>query len=252
MCSVIILFRPDQDWPLILASNRDEMLDRPWIPPSRHWSDRPQVVAGRDLLAGGTWLGVNDQGVVAGILNRVGSLGPESGKRSRGELVLDALDFADSSDAVEMMADLDGRAYRPFNMVIADNRDAYWLRCLGTKVEVESLPHGLSMITAHDRNDPQSPRIRHYLPKWREAQAPRPGEGEWSDWKNLILARDQAPGGSTYDCMFIVSNTGFGTVSSSLIALPSVRLGEMSPVWLFASGRAQPTEWRDIDLTPPA
>ena len=79
MCSVVIDYRPDADWPVILAANRDEMLDRPWDPPGRHWPDRPNVVAGRDRLAGGSWLGLNDEGVVAGILNRVDSLGPNPG-----------------------------------------------------------------------------------------------------------------------------------------------------------------------------
>ena len=82
MCSVIVLYRPGHNWPLLWASNRDEMADRPWSPPARHWPDRNEVVAGRDELAGGTWLGINDAGVVAGVLNRRNTLGPQEGKRS--------------------------------------------------------------------------------------------------------------------------------------------------------------------------
>ena len=92
MCTLVILYRPDHDWPVLIAANRDEMLDRAWSAPARHWPDRPEVVAGRDKLAGGSWLGVNDHGVAAGILNRLGSLGPDANKRTRGELVLEALD----------------------------------------------------------------------------------------------------------------------------------------------------------------
>ncbi|WP_255542830.1 NRDE family protein, partial [Azospirillum sp. INR13] len=44
MCSVILLRRPDATWPLVVAGNRDEMAGRPWLPPARHWSDRPNVV----------------------------------------------------------------------------------------------------------------------------------------------------------------------------------------------------------------
>jgi uncharacterized protein with NRDE domain len=83
MCTVVILRRPGHAWPLLLAANRDEMKDRPWQPPARHWPDRPQVVAGLDELAGGTWLGLNDDGLAAGVLNRRGSLGPELDMRSR-------------------------------------------------------------------------------------------------------------------------------------------------------------------------
>ena len=131
MCTLVILRRPGHPWPLILAANRDELTDRPWLAPGRHWPDRPEVVAGKDETAGGSWLGLNDHGVVAGVLNRVDSLGPEPGKRSRGELVLEALDHADAATATNSLARLDPAAYRSFNLVIADNRDAFWLRNSG-------------------------------------------------------------------------------------------------------------------------
>src|SRR6266478_3756429 len=95
MCTLVILRRPDHQWPVLIGANRDEMIDRPWQPPCRHWPDRPEVVAGLDALAGGSWLGVNDWGVAAAVLNRHGSLGPARGARSRGELVREALDPAD-------------------------------------------------------------------------------------------------------------------------------------------------------------
>src|SRR6266849_8974623 len=101
MCTVVLLRRPDHDWPLILGANRDEMVGRPSKPPARHWPDRPEVVAGLDELAHGSWLGCNDHGVAAAILNRHGTLGPAAGFRSRGELVLEALDHADAADRSE-------------------------------------------------------------------------------------------------------------------------------------------------------
>ena len=70
MCTVVILRRPDHRWPVLIGANRDEMIDRPWKPPGRHWPDRPEVVAGLDILAGGSWLGINDWGVAAAVLNR--------------------------------------------------------------------------------------------------------------------------------------------------------------------------------------
>ena len=63
MCTAAILRRPGHAWPLILAANRDEMTGRPWLPPGRHWPDRPETVAGQDQLSGGSWLGVNDHGL---------------------------------------------------------------------------------------------------------------------------------------------------------------------------------------------
>src|SRR5258707_8561127 len=88
MCTLVILRRPEHDWPVIIGANRDEMIERPAKPPGRHWADRAEVVAGLDLLAGGSWLGINDWGVAAAILNRHGSLGPAARLRSRGGLVL--------------------------------------------------------------------------------------------------------------------------------------------------------------------
>ena len=143
MCTLILLARPGHDWPLLLAANRDEMAERPSKPPARHWEDREQVTAGFDLLAGGSWLGVNDQGVVAGMLNRRNSLGPDAAKRSRGELVLEALDHADANTAAEAMRDLSAGAYRPFNLIIADDRDRFWIRNDGNSIQVHALPEGL-------------------------------------------------------------------------------------------------------------
>jgi len=248
MCSVIILRRPDHDWPILIAANRDEMHERSWLPPARHWPDRPEIVAGQDQLAGGSWLGLNDFGVVAGILNRRNSLGPQAGKRSRGELVLDALDFADADAAVEMLVQLAASAYRPFNMFVADNSSAFWLRNDGSQVVAEPLPPGISMITASDRNDPESRRIRTYLPRWQVADVPRPDIPDWSDWEALLASRDHDPAGDMFDAMHIVSNTGFGTTSSSLLALPSVEHSERAPIWRFLGGRPESFAWQDIDL----
>jgi hypothetical protein len=237
---LVIDYRPDAAWPVILAANRDEMLDRPWDPPDRHWPDRPNIVAGRDRLAGGSWLGLNDEGVVAGVLNRVDSLGPKAGFRSRGELVLEALDHADAAAAAGALGSLDPSAYRSFNLVIADNRDAFWLRNRGVengadRVEVVTLPTGLSMLTAHDLNDPASGRIRGYLPRFRGAARPdveAPNDTGWSAWEVLLAGRE---GASPYDTMAVVTDSGFGTVCSALIALPAIG-SDTGPVWRFAAG----------------
>ena len=62
VCTVVALVRPDF---VLLAANRDERLDRPWDPPSAWWPEHPGTVAGRDRMAGGTWMGMNRSGVVA-------------------------------------------------------------------------------------------------------------------------------------------------------------------------------------------
>ena len=237
MCTLVILRRPGHDWPVLIAANRDEMIDRAWRPPGRHWPDRAQVSAGQDRLAGGSWLGINDDGVCAGILNRTGALGPAAGKRSRGELVLDALDHADAAAAANALAAIDGGAYRPFNLVVADSDEAFWLRHDGGDAPVSHpLPAGLSMLTARERNDHASPRIRTHLASFEEAAPPDPARGVWQSWSALLARGTSDSGGDPEAAMCVEPGGGFGTVNASLIALPrSGRLGA-KPVWLFASG----------------
>jgi len=257
MCTVVILRRPGHAWPVLLAANRDEMLDRPWLPPARHWPDRPEVVAGRDELAGGTWLGINDYGVVAGILNRQHSLGPAAGMRSRGELVLEALDHADAAHAAAALTGLETRAYRPFNLIIADNRDAFWLRNRGSegpgRVESGPIPVGVSMITAHDMGDVTSPRIRAYLPRFKAAPPPDPDRGDWAAWEALLASRDSGDGDESVEsgpaaAMAIRTETGFGTVCGSLIALPAAEALGRKPIWRFAPGLPGEAPWVDIRI----
>lgn len=255
MCTVVILRRPDHPWPLILAANRDENRGRPWLAPARHWPDREDVVAGLDELAGGTWLGVNDYGVVACILNRPGTLGPAPDKRSRGELPLEALDHAEASAAAEALEYLDPHAYRPFNMIVADGRDAYWIavREGENAIHVQALPTGLSMITAHDLNDDLgSARQRHHRPKFEAAPPPEPDSGDWTTWVERLESRETAPGEGPESAMLIEMESGFGTSSSSLIALPKHEPGPGNPtisaVWRFRGGLPGQAEWKTIEF----
>ena len=237
MCTLVILRRPGHDWPVLIAANRDEMLDRPWAPPGRHWPDRTHVTAGQDRLAGGSWLGINDDGVCAGILNRTGALGPAAGKRSRGELVLDALDHAAAAAAASALADIDGDAYRPFNLIVADAEEAFWLRHDGGARPVfHALPEGLSMFTARERNDANSARIRTHLAAFEAAAAPDPAGGAWDSWAAMLARGARDSGGDPEAAMCIDSIRGFGTVNASLIALPRYGQSGLTPVWLFAAG----------------
>lgn len=84
MCLIVLAYKAHPNYPLVVVANRDEAYDRP-TQPADFWSDQPDVLAGRDLLAGGTWLGVNRDGRWATVTNfREGRLTPAP--RSRGEL----------------------------------------------------------------------------------------------------------------------------------------------------------------------
>jgi len=229
MCTVVTLSRPGHAWPLILAANRDELLSRPWQGPAAHWPDRPGVTAGRDATGGGTWMGINRAGLVAAVLNRPGSLGPAPGKRSRGELPLLALDHDDASSAARAITALDAADYRTFNMVIADRTGVIFLLGLGDgRPEAITLAPGVHMVTASDADDLASPRIARHLPRFAAATPPDPARGDWGSWESLLADRSGPPGTE----LNVPPHGGFGTVCSSLLALPA----SGAPIWLFAAG----------------
>lgn len=241
MCTIVIRRDPNSDWPVLIAANRDEMRDRPWDAPARHWPERPDIVAGRDRLAGGSWLGLNDTGVVASVLNRHGTLGPAVGKRSRGELVLDALDYADAADAAKAFATIDATSYRAFNMLIADDREAFWLKSTGAgRVLVEALPAGVSMITSDDRNDLGSPRIASNLPRFAASA------GDWGEWEKLLASRE---GPDPKGHMRVDLPSGFGTSSHSFLALPTTRREHsLKPLWRFAAAAGDSPVFEPVKL----
>ena len=98
MCLLVVVSRVIPGWPLVVAANRDERLERPTAAVGSLRSGPPRTMGGRDLLAGGTWLAVNEHGVVAGLTNRPAPQGLPPGRRSRGEIPL-ALSAASSAGA---------------------------------------------------------------------------------------------------------------------------------------------------------
>jgi len=232
VCTVVVLVRPDQ---ILLAANRDERMDRPWDPPAAWWPDRPGVIAGRDRTGGGTWMGINRHDVVATVLNRPGTLGPAIGKRSRGDLPLMALEHSTATEAAEALASLDGGLWRAFNMVLADRSGAWFVRSAGYgHPSAERLPPGVSMVTALDPNDMESPRTVTHLPRFQAA------EPTWNAWKSILSDQHGGPA----EQLNVVPRGGFGTVSSSFITLPA----EGDPTWLFAAGPPHQAAFRPVTL----
>jgi uncharacterized protein with NRDE domain len=235
VCTVVVLIRPDQ---VLLAANRDERVDRPWDPPGAWWPDRPGVIAGRDRTGGGTWMGINPFGVVATVLNRPGTLGPEAGKRSRGDLPLIALDHPTAAAAAQALTHLDAGLWRGFNMVLADRAGAWFVRGLGHgQPTAEPLSPGVSMVTAHDPNDIDSPRIARHLARFQAA------EPTWDAWHRILSDRDGRP----IEQLNVIPRAGFGTVSSSFVTMPADR----DPIWLFAEGPPHQAPFRRVMVASP-
>jgi uncharacterized protein with NRDE domain len=184
-------------------------------------------------------MGINQHGVVAAVLNRPGSLGPAAGRRSRGELPLLALLHRSADAAATAIAGLDGAAWRGFNLIVADRSGAVFVRGLGQgRPQARALASGLHMITAHDPDDPESPRVASHLRRFAVAEPPTPAD--WSAWHHILADRTGPPG----EQMNVEPRGGFGTVCSSLLALPLVG----PPIWLFAAGPPHSAPFVRVEL----
>lgn len=121
MCLIVFAWRTHPAYPLVAAANRDEFHDRP-AQPLHWWADNPDLLAGRDLEAGGTWMGVSRNGRFAALTNYRDPSQRRSGAPSRGLLVREALESG--ADAHETLQAIARRSadYAAFNLIVGDGR----------------------------------------------------------------------------------------------------------------------------------
>ncbi len=125
MCLVVFAWRPDSLQPLLVLANRDEVHGRPSAPLAQ-WSDQPGIYAGRDLEAGGTWLGITQQGRFATLTN-IRDVSLPLGEQSRGALVTDYLVSAQSPQAYLQAVAKQIDQYSGFNLLVADLQSIWYL-----------------------------------------------------------------------------------------------------------------------------
>lgn len=124
MCLLLIAYRVHPAYPLIVAGNRDEFHARP-TRDAHWWDDEPDVLGGRDLEAGGSWLAINRRGRFAAVTNYRDRQRPAGAKTSRGALIRDFL-VSDAEPAASL-AGVDADAYAGFNLLAADNQRLAYL-----------------------------------------------------------------------------------------------------------------------------
>jgi uncharacterized protein with NRDE domain len=119
VCLIALAWKVRADLPLVVAANRDEWRERP-AQPAHWWPDHPQILAGRDLQAGGTWMGVTTSGRFAAVTNFRDPSDKRSTARSRGGLVTDFLTGTES--AARYLSNLSARdhEYNGFNLIVGD------------------------------------------------------------------------------------------------------------------------------------
>ena len=144
MCLIVVAWRARPDLPLVVAANRDEWRERP-AEPAHWWPDQPEILAGRDLQAGGTWMGITRGGRFAAVTNYRDPSEKRSTARSRGELVTGFLLGSDSPAA--FLSSLAARVpeYNGFNLIVGDGASLFYYGSReGTARAIEPGVHGLS------------------------------------------------------------------------------------------------------------
>ncbi|HRQ57985.1 MAG TPA: NRDE family protein [Azoarcus taiwanensis] len=223
MCLIVLAWQVHPDYRLVVAANRDEFRERP-ASPAHWWTDAPHILAGRDLEAGGTWMGLTRQGRFAALTNYRDPSGHRPGAPSRGTLVRDCLSgSADTESTLNALAGVSGQ-YVGFNLFVSDGRT------LGihesTTGAVRRLEPGIYGLSNHVLNT-DWPKLRRARSQFAEALKTLP-EPE----PMLRLLRDTTPAAdhelpSTGVSLewerllspVFVSTADYGTRCSSLITI---------------------------------
>jgi uncharacterized protein with NRDE domain len=123
MCLIVLAWRAHPEFPLIVAANRDEFHARP-AAPAAFWDDHPQILAGRDLEARGTWMGVSRGGRFAAVTNYRGAKEPRA-IESRGALVTKFL--ANGAASADYIEHVKTGLYSGFNLLACDGEELWWM-----------------------------------------------------------------------------------------------------------------------------
>jgi uncharacterized protein with NRDE domain len=162
VCLLVAVFQVVEDAPLIIAANRDERYDRPATPLTVLSPARPRILGGRDELAGGTWLAVNEHGVVAGLTNKPAAAGRDPAKRSRGEIPLALAAEASAADAVDVLgATLTPESFNPCWVLVGDRDSLHYVDMTDPDgARSQSLTPGVHILENKPLGDP-SAKVEH-------------------------------------------------------------------------------------------
>jgi uncharacterized protein with NRDE domain len=209
MCLLALFYRVVEDSAVIIGANREEFYARGGEKP-RVLEGEIRVIAGIDPQAGGTWLGVNEHGVVVAITNRVKTETPAQ-PPSRGLLVRSLLNFPSATEAARQAEQVLGQGrHAGCNLVIVDDSAAYAIHA-GDWLRVRPLPPGIHVLTAHDVDDASDRRIGHSL-WWLQQRDYRSGQ----DCLRALMDLCAQAGPEQPICL---SGEKGGTVSSTVFAL---------------------------------
>jgi uncharacterized protein with NRDE domain len=238
MCLLGIALRQFDDYPLLVLANREEFYARPTAGPRifpRH-GDSPAWLGGIDLQAGGTWLGVNELGLLVAVTNRQKTF-PPAAPPSRGQLCRSLLRFRETASAADAArVELDANRYAGCNLLIADRTSATVIEAADT-FQMHSLAPGLHLIANAELNSVNDRRIRRVRTEFDRANAAT--ADEWFR-EARHLCQLPADGNEPPICL---AGEGRGTVSSTVLGIG--RDLQSSRYW-YAPGPPNRTAYDDF------
>jgi uncharacterized protein with NRDE domain len=150
MCLIVFAYNVHPSYRLILAANRDEFYERPSTS-ADFWKDQPQVLAGRDLKNGGTWLGITPDGKFSAVTNYRDPSNLKSDAPSRGKLVSRYLTGKRNADNYLKIISGQTDKYNGFNLLLGDDNDLFVFSSRG---ETQKLKPGIYGLSNHLLNSP--------------------------------------------------------------------------------------------------
>ena len=221
MCLLIVLTRTDSGRPLVVAANRDELLDRPAQPMAVIREDSPRILGGRDLLAGGTWLAVNEHGLVAGLTNQPVRTGKDPTRRSRGALPLALATCVSAELAVKTLAaGFRPADYNPACLLVGDRDSLFYVdMTAGEAPVIEPLPPGMYVLENRPLGE-RSAKVDHVRALLAGAQDL--SADALQARLQVVLADHQVP---TTDPEIPLERTGRGPVPATAACVHAERYG---------------------------
>jgi uncharacterized protein with NRDE domain len=235
MCLLAVFFRVLPGAPVLLAANREESLSRPTSPPARQ-AGQPPVICGLDLVAGGTWLGVNQHGLVVAVTNRPLPK-PAGTPPSRGILCRRLLSLRTADDAAEECArQFETGGYAGANFVCLDSASGYIVSNSG-QVVTGALSPGSHVLTNGELNDEADARIA--LVRRLLSAETFSSVAEFLELAQRVCRRGPDPQTGT---SIVLRSQFYGTVSSTLLGLTD---DPRQAVYRYAPGAPDQTQYDD-------
>jgi uncharacterized protein with NRDE domain len=247
MCLILFAWKMHENFPLILAANRDEFYERPSAP-AAFWEDAPDLLAGRDLREGGTWLGITRKGRLAALTSHRDPSLLKIGAPSRGRLVSDYLRGRDTPEDYLRRIAPDADGYNGFNLIVGDPDDLF---CFSNRGVWERLEPGIYGLSNHlldtpwpkvergktaltdlltEKQDPLPEKLFDLLAdRTRPPDDHLPDTGVGLEWEKILSPR-------------FIESPVYGTRSSTVLLID--RKGDVTFVERVFNGAAEPRTTR--------